>query len=56
MGKKDQGVIIHEVTQNNRKLLPDFLLSRISDLLMHYGKYFPSTDNQLENTAASISG
>jgi hypothetical protein len=44
-------VEIHEVTWNNRKLLPDFILNRISDLLMHYGKKFPSTDKQLENSA-----
>ena len=28
-------VEIHEVTRNNRKLLPDFILNRISDLLTH---------------------
>jgi len=37
-----EDVEIHEVTQNNRKLLPDFILNRISDLLTHSGKKFPS--------------
>ena len=46
-----EDVEIHEVTRNNRKLLPDFILNRISDLLMHYGKKFPTTDKQLENSA-----
>ena len=50
MSRED--VEIHEVTQNNRKLLPDFILKRISDLLMHHGKYFPSMDKQLESTIA----
>ena len=50
MSRED--VEIHEVTQNNRKLLPDFILKRISDLLMHHGKYFPSIDKQLESTIA----
>ena len=46
-----EDVEIHEVTQNNRKLLPDFILNRISDLFMQHRKYFPSTDQQSENTA-----
>jgi len=46
-----EDIEIHEVTRNNRKLLPDFILNRISDLLMHSGKKFPSTDKQLENSA-----
>ena len=45
---------IHEVTQNNRKLLPDFILNRISDLLMRHGKYSSSMDKQLESTIASM--
>jgi nucleoside-triphosphatase THEP1 len=49
MGRGD--VEIHEVTRNNRKLLPDFILGRISDLHRHYGKNFPSPDKRLENTA-----
>lgn len=48
--KKRQDMEIHEVTWNNRMLLPDFIISRISDLLMHYEKKVPSTDKQLENT------
>ncbi len=42
---------IHEVTRNNRKLLADFILNRIADLIRHSGKDFPSTDKQLENSA-----
>lgn len=37
-------VELHEVTQNNRKLLPDFILNRLSDILMHQGEYFPSME------------
>lgn len=44
-------VEVHEVTRNNRKLLPDFILKRISDLLSRYGKKFPPAGKQLENTA-----
>jgi nucleoside-triphosphatase THEP1 len=39
-----EDVEIHEVTRNNRKLLPDFILNRISDLLstsVHNGKKIP---------------
>ncbi len=46
-----EDVEIHEVTQNNRKLLAEFILSSISDLMMHSGKYFPQRDQQLENPA-----
>ncbi len=45
-----EDVEIHEVTRNNRELLPDFILNRISVLLRHYGKKFPLTNKQLENT------
>ncbi len=46
-----EDVEIHEVTRNNRRLLADFILNRISDLLSRNGKKFPSTDNQVENSA-----
>ena len=46
-----EDIEIHEVTWNNRKLLPDFILNRIADLIRHSGKNFPSTDEQLENSA-----
>lgn len=39
-----EDVELHEVTRNNRKLLPDFILNRIADLIRHPGKTFPSTD------------
>jgi len=39
-----EDVELHEVTQNNRKLLPDFILNRLSDILMHQGEYFPSME------------
>ncbi len=41
-----EDIEFHEVTRNNRKLLPEFILNRISDLMIHCGKYFPSTVQQ----------
>ncbi len=46
-----EDVEIHEVTWNNRKLLPGYILDRISVLIKYSGKKFPSTDEQLENSA-----
>ena len=46
-----EDVEIHEVTQNNRRLLPDFILNRISEILLHHGKYFPSVEKYVENPA-----
>ena len=39
-----EDVEIHDVTQNNRKLLREFILNKIPALLMHYRKKFPSPD------------
>ncbi len=39
--KNRRDVEIHEVTRNNRKLLPEFLLGRIAGLLNAYGKKIP---------------
>ena len=41
---------IHEVTWSNRMLLPDFIISRISDLLSKCGKKIPPNEKQWENT------
>jgi len=49
--RSSEDVEIHGVTQNNRRLLPDFILNRISEILMHHGKYFPSMDKYVENPA-----
>jgi len=46
-----EDVELHEVTQNNRKLLPDFILNRLSDILMHQGDIFPLWNKFLENPA-----
>jgi hypothetical protein len=49
--RSSEDVEIHGVTQNNRRLLTDFILNRISEILMHHGKYFPSMDKYVENPA-----
>lgn len=48
MKRKD--VEIHEVTWNNRRLLPDFILKKITELLTINEKKFPTGKKQSKNT------